>query len=234
MGNPSDLNSKMQGVKKLDEIVSAEIDAKLLQGALLNLEYTISVKNDSDVDYFETRYYYYGKDGVNRAESTAKLVVDYLHEGLLVDKEKNDSNIWKETTSADLATAGYIDDNVKNELESEKYTIFTTDAFKDVTAQDEKEVKLYASKVLSSSIDIREENDVEIIELTGKRTIKNAIPGNHNPAEAPKELDSAEAILVATAPTGLTVNYALYIIAAVATLTIIGIGILIIKKKIIK
>lgn len=234
MGNPSDLNSKMQGVKKLDEIVSAEIDAKLLQGALLNLEYTISVKNDSDVDYFETRYYYYGKDGVNRAESTAKLVVDYLHEGLLVDKEKNDSNIWKETTSADLATAGYIDDNVKNGLESEKYTIFTTDAFKDVTAQDEKEVKLYASKVLSSSIDIREENDVEIIELTGKRTIKNAIPGNHNPAEAPKELDSAEAILVATAPTGLTVNYTLYIIAAVATLAIIGIGILIIKKKIIK
>ena len=69
----------------------------------------------------------------------------------------------------------------------------------------------------------------------------DAAPGNNNDFEPieniilikkPLELDSARADLKVLSPTGITVDYKLYMIGIVSMLTIVFVGIIIIKKKI--
>lgn len=235
-GDPSDPDSTMQNVKTgLDGLVSAEIEAKLLQSATLNVEYTITIKNNSEKDYLEPDYYYYGKNGKTETTTRVKQVVDYMEKTMVIDETKLDES-WTIKTATDLYnTEGVINEDVYNELKSENYYILTTNAFENVTSGEEKSIKLYASKTLAVSDTIEEQNHVEVIELTGKRRIKESIPGNYNPATSnPDELDNDKVELVITPPTGTTVNYIIYIIAIAATFTILIVGTLFIKKKIIK
>ena len=239
-GDPSNPEEKMQYVKTgLDGIVPIEIETKLLQGAKLNLEYTITVVNNSDKDYLEEEYYYYGRIPEGATESTTKVkqVVDYLDSTIALEKELNQA-IWKEKTINDLydteTKEGLITEDVYNELKNGNYHILTTEAFEEVGAGSEKSIKLYATKALAVSDNIREENKVEILELTGKRTIKESIPGNYVPSEKASEQNEDEVALVITPPTGTTVNYILYIVAVAVTLTILVVGIVIIKKRVIK
>ena len=238
-GNPSNPGETMQYVKTgLEGLVSAEIESRLLQGAQLNLEYTITVVNNSDRDYLEEDYYYYGRNGQTEITSKVKKVVDYLDATMVLDTEQNDST-WTVITVNDLYNSetneGLVSEEVYNELKSGDHSILTTETFEEVGTGSEKSVKLYATKVLATSDSIDEENRVEIIELTGKRTVKESIPGNYNPAtNGPKEPDSDEVKFQVTPPTGTTVNYMLYIMSAVVTFAILVIGIAIIKKKIIK
>ena len=238
-GDPSNPNESMQYVKTgLDGLVSAEIDPKLLQGATLKLEYTITVVNNSDKDYLEEDYYYYGRNGITETTSKVKLVADYLDSTMVLDETQNNES-WEVRVVEDLydteSNKGLINEEVYNELKAGKYHILTTNAFEDVGNGNEKTVKLYASKALAVSDSITEENHVEILELTGNRTIKESIPGNYNPAkDGPGESDNDKVELIVTPPTGTTVNYIVYVIAIMATFAIIVLGIVIIKKKIIK
>ena len=234
-GDPTDTNSRMQYVKKLDGLVSAEIEAKLLQGAQLNLEYTITVINNSNKDYLEKEYYYYGIGGITEITTRAKQVIDYMDSTVSVDIEEN-KDAWVEVKAEDLYKEGngYISEDVYNVLKTGNYHILTTTVFEDVGAGTQETIKLYATRTLASTDSIREENKVEILELSGKRTIKESIPGNYVPTEAPNEQDESEIVMLITPPTGTTVNYTLYIIAVIATLAVLVAGIVIIKKKIIK
>jgi len=232
-GDPSDLNTRMQYVKKLDGLVSVEIDAKLLQGAKVNLEYTITLKNSSDRDYIETEYYYYGRNGKTEATARPKLIVDYLDGTISLDTAKN-GETWSTVAAKDLYNDGYINEQVYKELQTGKYNIITTTAFEDVGAEGTKSVKLYAAKYLAVNDNSDMENRVEIIEITGRRSIKESIPGNYVPTEAANEQDEDKMDLLITRPTGSTTNYTPYIIAAIATFVILVSGIVIIKKKVIK
>ena len=145
-------------------------------------------------------------------------------------------DIWKQTTAEEIYNGGngYISQEVYKELKAGKYHILTTDVFEEVGAASEKSEKLYATKYLAISDSIAESNKVEIIELTGKRTIHESEPGNNPPNVPPKEPDEDKIDLIITPPTGTTVDYTLYIIAGVITVIILVSGIVIIKKKIIK
>lgn len=234
-GNPSDKGSIMQYVKKLDGLVSVEIENKLLQGAKLNLEYTIKITNNSDKDYLEKEYYYYGTGGKTETTSRAKQVVDYLDNTMTLELDKTE-NTWQEVTAESLYNGGngLITEEVYNALKTENYHILTTNDFEEVGAGQEKSIKLYATKYLAATDSLREENKVEVIELTGARTIKDSVPGDYIPTENPRTQDEDKMVLVITPPTGTAINYTLYIIAATATSVILVLGIVIIKKKIIK
>ena len=235
-GNPHNENTKMQNIMKLDGEVVSIVDKELLQGATMNLEYTVNVENNSETDYFELDYYYYGKitEGM-KAAARPKQVISYLPEDLKFDESKNNGEIWKQIDLQTLKDKGMIDDKVAKALEDDvECNMFVTKAYENVGQNDNRDEKMYVTKVLAMEDDTKLKNSVEIIELTGIRPIKNAVPGNYVYGAAPSEIDEdIEGTSVVT-PTGLTVNYTLYIIATVATLAIIGIGILIIKKKIIK
>ena len=235
-GNPSNPGEEMQYVRTgLPGLVPAEIESSLLQGAQLSLEYTITVKNNSDKDYIEESYYYYGTGGRTESTTRVKKVVDYLDGTMSLDPNQS-QDIWKQTTAEEIYNGGngYISQEVYKELKAGKYHILTTDVFEEVGAASEKSEKLYATKYLAISDSIAESNKVEIIELTGKRTIHESEPGNNPPNVPPKEPDEDKIDLIITPPTGTTVDYTLYIIAGVITFIILVSGIVIIKKKIIK
>lgn len=235
-GDPSDSNSRMQYVKTgLPGQVSAEIESKLLQSAQLNLEYTITLFNNSEKDYLEASYYYYGRDKITENVVKVKTVVDYLDDTMIIDEVKNQEDWTYNVTAQELLEGGFIDkETVYKDLVSGNYHIMTTEAFKDIGAGENGKVKLYATRALAVSTEIKEENKVEIIELEGKRIIKSSIPGDYVPSRSTSEQDESQVELVITPPTGENVNYVLYIIAGVATSVILVLGIVIIKKKIIK
>ena len=236
MGDPSDLSTKMQSVMKLDGKVVSVVEKELLQGATMNLEYTVNVENNSETDYFELDYYYYGNvtEGM-KAAARPKQVISYLPESLKLDESKNKGEIWKKTDLQTLKDNEMISNEVAEALGNDiKCNIYTTNAYQNLEQSDNKDEKMYVSKVLAMSDETELKNSVEIIELTGIRPIKGAVPGNYVYGATPSEIDEDIEIASVVTPTGLTVNYTLYIIAAVATFAIIGMGILIIKKKVIK
>ena len=230
-GNPSDLNSKMQYVKKLDGLVVAEIEAKLLQGAQLKLEYTITVLNKSEKDYLEQEYYYYGTGGKTEIATKAVQVADFVSGALTLDLAATEG-VWNLTTAQKLHEDKLICQQTRDLLINGNYNVLTTKFEDGVRAGEEKSVKLYASKYLAMTDKTKEENIVEIIELEGTRTVKDSIPGNYEPLR--DEPDDDRFDLVITPPTGTKVNCVLYIIAGIVTSAILVVGIVIIKKKLIK
>ena len=234
-GNPSNPDEQMQYVKTgLDGVVYAEIESQLLQGAKLNVEYTITAKNNGQIDYIDDDYYLYGKNGVTLRKIKLSKLADYLDNSMTVVSEQLEEGTWTETSAKELYDNGFISEEVRKQLEEGEYHILTTEKFAEIQPGEEGKIKLYATKFLASSDIIAESNHVEIIELEGGRTIEESIPGNYDPENSKLESDGDKVDLIITSPTGTTINYVLYIGAAVATFVILVIGIVIIKKRIIK
>ena len=232
-------------VKALPSHVAAEIDNEIIQSAKLNIEYTISIKNNSelDYDYIENQnYYYYGNNGTKQIKVAIKKVVDYMENGLVYDEEKNED--WTKVTPSELLSytkdggdpKQLIANNVYDDIK-QGYTISITKAFYDNGIEVGKvaSTKIYGSKVLSSSEKgINVENHAEIIETMGIRTIKNSIPGNYNPKEGkPDEPDDDMTLLTITGPTGLRDNKTYVILITATALLVLAGGVYIIKKKVI-
>lgn len=102
-----------------DKLLTIEIDSELLQGAKLEVWYSVTATNNSEIDYeydkdytdiirdngsdklnFVTKdsqanYYYYGdKNGLNIINGSADLVVDYMAEKLVYDLDKEGNKDW--------------------------------------------------------------------------------------------------------------------------------------------
>ena len=250
-GDPSDINTRMQYVKTgLDGVVSAEVESRLLQGARLNIEYTIKVNNYSEKNYAETGYYYYGTNKTTDVTPKATKLVDYLDNSMSLDPDHaTENSAWATKEVTELYSNGLISAEVKNALDAQNdISILTTDS-PEVTS-----MEIYATRYLAVTDSISEVNRAEIIELTGTRiihhedeptgVIEEAIPGNYVPSETSlrePEPDEDRVDLLVTAPTGITentvANYTtnpVYIAAIVGTFTILIAGIIIIKKKVIK
>lgn len=246
-GNPSNPGEIMQGVKTgLEGLVEVEIDENLLQGATLKLEYTITVKNSSETDYTEKSYYYFGRGGQTVATVKIKKVVDYLDTTVKLDPNQeqvhkddgwlNDDGTEKTYTHTELAQRGLISEEVQRELEKGNCKIFVNEKFADIAVNEEKTARLYVSKLLGVSDEINIYNDVEIIELSGGRTITRSSPGNYVPKHdgglhgGNHENDDDRERIPIVGPTGATINYTAYIIATAVMLLILAGGIIIIRR----
>ena len=147
--------------------------------------YTISGPFTESVNL--TDIYYYGtKETFEEVEyentSSAEKVVDYLDTTIKLDNDKNEDGVWEEVEASYLDENGYINTEVYKALvgenENEKnYQIFTTSAFANMGIEDEKSVKMDATKILSVSDSLDETNRVEIIEVKGKRLINHRTGG---------------------------------------------------------
>lgn len=246
-------------VKAVPGLVTAEIDNEILQAAKLNIEYTISIKNNSelDYDYIENQdYYYYGVNGTNQINAKISKVVDYMENGLVYDEEANEKEKWEIVTPEKLTK--YNEDGVDKQLIAtgqeingvkynvydgikQGYTIAITNAFdKGIEVTGIESTKIYGSKVLSTSSEngINVLNHTEIIETKGIRPIKDSIPGNYNPNPGPKEAkinepDDDWTKLTITPPLGLTDNKTYVILITATALLVLAGGVYIIKKKVI-
>ncbi len=237
-------------VKALPSQVVAEIDNELIQGATLELEYTISLKNDSEIDYEynpDPNYYYYGKENGQPLTSVVKKVVDYMEDDIVYDEEKN-SGEWTKVTAENLSawddngTVKKLVSDVKvNNKESvaesikSGYIISMTEKFADMSLKpgEVASVKIYAGKLLSSNEKgFAADNHVEIVET--KRKLVGVTPGNYNPKTLKQdETDNSHTRISVTPPTGLTDNKIFVISMTSVILVVLAGGIYLIKKNVL-
>ena len=236
-GDPRSQN--LSGVKVLDDDVFIEIDNEVIQGATLKITYEISVDNKNcEIDYNDEDYYIYGTVPSGHANWKIATVVDmfdYLPEEVVL--ESNEGNNWERT---------YITDDMEGTLLSEE--VFETvkglqniihlknHIFESMEPGSQKrDTSMVVTKQLSSTADdLTYENDVEIIRLKGRKPI-DSIPGNYDPStNTPNEADDDNVEVTITAPTGENRQYMLYGGIAISVLVIIGVGIIIIKRKVLK
>ena len=202
--------------------VKLEVDSELIEGATLEVGYEIKAINQSEVDYMSENYYKYGIKEGNIATLTPSAVVDYLDKNLGFVEDNNRD--WKQITSEDLEKLNAVKVGDTEYLNNKKilYTEATTKALKPTETVS---VGLNVSKLLTSSEDLTFNNDAEVARITP--------PGNPPvvPPEYPPVVPAEDIIIVPS--TGANMNYLLPTIVGMVSLVILGVGVFVIKKKVI-
>ena len=208
-GNPSDPNADIPYVRTgIDDFVPIEMDTELTEGATIRQEYTISISNNSELDYpiykitsdtdvaNERNYYYYGEKGNNPVTVRVGTLADYLTPEIDVDLDEMKRNGWEVVDIDDLTahktneasgekTYRLITEEVEKKLVDGKYIMFTTDAFADendslVKIGETKSIKYNVSKLLTTKDEMKYTNDVEILEYIGYSQNKDKTENSYN------------------------------------------------------
>lgn len=223
-------------VKALPGIVYAEIDESILHGATLEITYEIRVENSGEMDYATDEYYIYGTIPNNPNEAKAKItitkLVDYISNDVSYEEQEN--SVWKTTTVQKLKEEGRISEEVAKKLEGYT-TILETESIGEIERGESKTVEIKTGRLLTNSDKLTYENNAEIIGIKNATGYKiTQIPGDYVPGEGPYEGDEGEITISITSPTGENKNYMPWIITGVSSLIILGVGIVLIKRKIVK
>ena len=80
-------------------MVKIEADNEILQGSQLDIEYTINISNESELNYDSVDYYRYGiKDDSKIVKTTINKVIDYIDQNVSVlygdGDDKTAKNNW--------------------------------------------------------------------------------------------------------------------------------------------
>ena len=224
---PSDTTQPANG------FIRVELDNEMIQGATLEVGYEFVATNNSESDYLSENFYKYGIIEGDVITINATGIIDYLDKDWAFDNEANPQ--WQVKTL----------DDVKDLLQEEVYetetstindkTILYTDSLKDVPIEptQSESVMLNVSKMLTTSEDISLDNETEIVEVdkTGGSDIIST-PGNYIPGTEHKENDdSISETVIVTPATGDNLSYILPITIGIVALIVIGVGVVIIKKK---
>ena len=211
--------------------VKLETDDELIEGATLNITYQIKAINQSEVDYMSENYYKYGIKEGNIATLTPSAIIDYLDKNLGFEdndnKDESGNSIWQQISKVKLQEfkaqkvndGGYLDN---------KKILYTDKIAKPIKPGDTKTVDLKVSKLLSSSTDMTFNNDAEVAKITSNDGQNPPVV----PPTYPPVVSAEDSIVVPS--TGANMNYAFPTIVGIVSLVILGIGIFVIKKKIIE
>jgi len=202
--------------------VKLEVDSELIEGATLEVGYEIKAINQSEVDYMSENYYKYGIKEGNIATLTPSAVVDYLDKNLGFVEDNNRD--WKQITSEDLEKLNAVKVGDTEYLNNKKI-LYTEATAKALKPTENVLVGLNVSKLLTSSEDLTFNNDAEVAKITP--------PGNPPvvPPEYPPVVPAEDIIIVPS--TGANMNYLLPTIVGMVSLVILGVGVFVIKKKVI-
>lgn len=202
--------------------VKLEVDSELIEGATLEVGYEIKAINQSEVDYMSENYYKYGIKEGNIATLTPSAVVDYLDKNLGFVEDNNRD--WKQITSEDLEKLNAVKVGDTEYLNNKKI-LYTEATAKALKPTENVLVGLNVSKLLTSAEDLTFNNDAEVAKITP--------PGNPPvvPPEYPPVVPAEDIIIVPS--TGANMNYLLPTIVGMVSLVILGVGVFVIKKKVI-
>lgn len=253
-GNPYEQN--LPYTRAIEDNIYVDMDADLIQGAALNMQYEIKLINNSEVDYKFTnlsetdtkaiagrRYYYFGDStGAEKIDKYVKLVGDYLDGELVYDINEMNEGLeegWEIKTAGQLYDEGRISKETRDALIEEKHNIFVTTEFNkgletssNPNRATSKTVKVNASKLLGAKDELVFTNDAEILEIyaIARTTGLDATPGNLMPQRA-VEKDEDSVKLVIMPPTGAN-NHLVYIFTGIGSLLLIIVGVILIKKRV--
>lgn len=209
-------------------LIKTEMDNELIEGATLEVKYTIKVTNIGELDYTSDKYYYFGNaTGAEKVKISPTQILDYVDGRLSVV----DTN-WKDTAE-NYSTDYNISQKDNTEYLNNVKTFVTDKLSKTYLAPDESvTVDLQTSKLLTSTDDNEFNNKAEITE-----TKKNAGFNTGTPVKLSfenKTFNVADSEKVTIIPsTGENKNYVIPVITGIIAITILGVGIFSIKKFVI-
>ena len=241
-------NSSVNGQLKI------EIDQEIIQGATLEVEYGLKVRNISEVEYQTQEFYMYGKgygeDETKIVTLEPDMIIDYLDKNMVTDNG-NDAEGWEHVEGTDFKDMiwnkeenndGLLSEGIENITNKDK--VLATKSLGDTALKpigNESEttasVILKGYRLLSNNDEDFVENNAEIIQVTRKNGGASLIttPGNYVPGEeATYEEDNAMSQnMTVTPPTGLIADYIAYVTLTISSLGILISGIILIKKYVL-
>ena len=213
--------------------VKLEADNEIIEGATLKVTYEIKAINKSEIDYISEDYYKYGikTESDDIATLTPLAVVDYLDKELVFEennnKDENGNLIWQQISKIKLQELESQKVNETAYLDSKKI-LYTEAITKELKPTEDVAVELNVSKLLSAASDMTFNNDAEIAKITSNDGQNPPVV----PPTYPPVVSAEDSIVVPS--TGANMNYAFPTIVGIVSLVILGIGIFVIKKKIIE
>ena len=227
---PSNTTSPANG------FVRVELDNELIQGATLEAGYEFVATNNSELDYLSENFYKYGIIEGDVVTINASGIIDYLDNDWAFDNASNPD--WQVRTLDEVREL-LQQDVFENETTTiNDKTILYTDTLRNTPIEpaNSQSVMLNVSKILTTSEDISLDNETEIVEVdkTGGSDLVST-PGNYVPGTGHTESDDdmAETVII-TPATGRNLAYVLPITIGIVALVIIGGGIILIKRKVLK
>lgn len=207
-------------------MLKTEMDDELIEGAKLDVTYTMKVKNISEQDYSSADYYYYGiKDNKEKVTLSITELLDYV-DGRLNNIDPNEQ--WKET---DIKHLKDVNSSMKDNKKINEYrTYLTLKLAKPLATGESNEISLYTSKLLTSTDDNTFDNKSEISEITKNKGFTGGIPVKL--IENYFNIGDAQTVVIIPS-TGENKNYAGPIIMGISIIAILGVGIILIKKYVI-
>lgn len=207
--------------------LKTEMDNELIEGATLDTIYTMKVKNISEKDYSTDDYYYYGiKDESKKITMSITELLDYV-DGRLNNVDPKEQ--WKETDKKHLEA---VNSSMQNNENINKYrTYLTTKLTKPLATGESNEINLYTSKLLTSTDDNTFDNKSEISEVTKNNGFTAGTPVKL--IDNYFNVGNAQTVVIIPS-TGENRDYAVPIIIGLTVVTILGVGIFLIKKFVIE
>ena len=116
------------------ELIQAEIDDEIMNGATINVTYNLKVENVGEIDYQDRYFYYYGKksDDTEPVRTRVVRVVDYVPNDVSYDASKqNDDAHWDVYSGKELIVSGIKENSNAN---SEPIKIDSNQSFRNENA----------------------------------------------------------------------------------------------------
>ena len=224
---PSDNINPQNGFVRL------ELDNELIQGALLEVGYEIKATNNSELDYLSENFYNYGKVEGEVVRISPTAIIDYLDKDWAFEQERNQA--WQVKTLDEIKdiVAEVVYNNEESTINDK--TILYTESLKEQKLEptNSATVDLNVSKTLTTTDEISYNNETETVKVdkTGGSKLEET-PGNYVPEKGNQESDDSMAETVIITPnTGDNRAIVLPIVIGAAMLVILGIGVVLIKKK---
>lgn len=262
-GNPASKNVKY--VSDLDEgshivngsqYIKAEITETELYGSTLKLTYSITIQNNSEVDYYEEDnskyygYYYMFGDSDNSKEVTLKVdnVLDYIdpvikYENISIDdkhsiaqeKESDNQTITEQIQAKTNLSYDYVV-NITNwkALNTTKHINGGSKVYDIDETQDTAEMTV--TKLLSTDDDdLGVSNVAQVIKIADTPTLVETVDSSERYFNDPVYTNPTDEVYaVITPPTGADkLTTIIYVIVEIIGLSVITAGIVLIKKKVL-
>ena len=209
--------------------LKTEMDSELIEGATLETIYAMTVKNVGELDYSDENYYDYGEPSDRNSNKVTVSVAELLD---YVDGRLNNVTPDGQWEEKDQTYLEQVNASKKNDQDINNYRTYITNKLArplapgDVTDV----INLYTSKLLTSTDDNTFNNKSEITQVTKEDKFTSGTPvkliENHFAIG-----DSEEIIIIPS--TGENKDYILPIVIGITAITILGVGIILIKRFII-
>ena len=219
-------------------LIKIDLDNELMHGATITINYEITIKNASERD-FEGQEFYYKARGANQVvTTTANSVVDYVANNLQFRAEDNNEDGWK--TVGNVVEEEELAEQLAKPIESFNTVIKTENLNKALTPGETTTANLILTQLMTAqnTADNRTYNNIaEITTISNSvgRRMAYSIQGNQDPtADEPSEVDSARPEEVTVLPPTGIGEIVVYVTVAIATLGVLIVGIIVIKRKVLK